>query len=86
MNAQTITANTNHTNVTRLFGFNVAETASGVATVELFDEDDTGDPVDTIKLAADQSGTILFPKAVVMRFDGGCYVKVTGTIVGSLYY
>ena len=86
MNTQTITANSLHTNVTRLFGFNVAENASAAAVVELFDTNDTGDPVDTIKLAADQSGTIVFPKAVVMRFDGGCYVKVTGTIVGSLYY
>ena len=86
METQKITANSNHANVTRLFGFNVAETAGAAAVVELYSENDTGDVIDTVKLAASQSGTIVFPKAVHMRFDGGCYVKVTGAIVGSLFY
>ena len=86
METQKITANTNHANVTRLFGFNVAETAGAAAVVELYSLNDTGDVIDTVKLAANQSGTIVFPKAVHMRFDGGCYVKVTGTVVGSLFY
>jgi hypothetical protein len=86
METQRITADSNHTNVTRLFGFNFVETGSTAAVVELYSGDDTGDPIETVNLASDQSGTLVLPKAVFWRFDEGCYVKVTGTVTGSLFY
>ena len=86
MKTQTITVNSLHT-PERVYGFSIQEDSSAAAAVELRAGSATGTIVQYLNLAADQTGTIVLPKAVFWEFPGGCYVKeVSGSVAGVLYH
>lgn len=87
MQTQTITVDSLHADVERCFGFNIWEDSSGAAVVELRAGSVTGTVVRRFHLAADESISMVLPKAVFLEFPGGCYVKeVSGSVAGVLDY
>ncbi len=80
----TITANANHTAVSRLGGFSIRETAGAAADLNLRLATATGQILFVLELAANESAGIVFPGHI--SAPGGVYVEVTsGAIAGVLY-
>lgn len=65
-------------------GFSVRETAGATAVVEVHEGSGSGDVLDTIALAANESTRELYPEGI--QCNGDLCVVVTGTVVGSLRY
>lgn len=65
-------------------GISVRETAGAAATVTVREGSATGEILDTIGLAANESTRELYPEGVACY--GDLCVVVTGTVVGSLRY
>jgi hypothetical protein len=87
MQTQTVTVNALHTAVQRCYGFSFQEDSSGAAVVEFRALSATGQIVAYLNLAADETATIVLPKAVYWEFPGGLWVKeVSGSVAGVLYY
>lgn len=72
--------------VTSYHGFTVRETAGAAATVTIREGSSSGDILDTVGLAANESSSDLYPIGSGVRCDGDLVVVVTGTVVGSLRY
>ena len=84
---QLITVDTNHTAVQRLAGFSIHEDSSAAAEVKLRIGAVGGDIIWFLALAADESASIIFPKAVFVSAAGGTYVEeVAGSVEGTLFY
>lgn len=84
---QTITVNTNHTAVQRLAGFTIHEDSSAAAEVKIRALSASGQIIWHLALAADESASIIFPKAVFVSAAGGTYVEeVSGSVEGTLFY
>ena len=88
MLTQTITVNTTHSNVERLFGFDIYEdTVSAAAVVKLREGSGSGKVVKYLPLAIGESAFVVFDKPIYLAFPGGCYVKeVSGSVTGVLYH
>lgn len=87
MLATDITADTNHTIVSRLAGFSIKEAAGtpAAATVNLRDSAVGGQILVSLELAGDESAVANFEKLIPV--DTGVYVEVVaGTISGVLYH
>jgi len=84
---QLITVNSNHTAVERLAGFTIHEDSAAVAEVKLRIATSSGTIIWHLALAADESASIVFPKAVFISAAGGVYVEeVGGSVEGALFY
>ena len=84
---QLITVDTNHTAVQRLAGFSIHEDSSAAAEVKLRIGAVGGAIICHLALAADESASIVFPKAVFISAAGGTYVEeVAGSVEGMLFY
>ena len=84
---QTITVDTNHTAVERLAGFTIHEDSSAAAEVKIRALSSSGQILWHLALAADESASIVFPKAVFISAAGGTYVEETaGSVEGVLFY
>lgn len=70
----------------KFWGFSVHETAGATVAVEFRDEDASGQILWTLDLAANQSASIVFPRAVYAA-SGDIHVKVTGdgTLAGVIF-
>ena len=87
MQTTTITTDSLHSDVERVYGYNVWEDAAAAAVVELRAGSATGQIVVRIQLASGASDTEVLDKAVFWEFPGGCYVKEdTGSFEGVLYH
>ena len=85
MRTKTVVPNALHTETDRVFGFSFQEDASAAAEIELRAGSITGQIVVYLNLAADETATIVLPKAVFYEFPGTCYVKeVTGSVSSVL--
>ncbi len=82
----TVTVNALHPSVKVWRGFSFAETASSAAYVRFRKGSATGDVAVHLKLAADESATIVVTKDNALEMDTGVYVEVvSGTVAGTLY-
>ena len=87
MQTQQITADANHADVETCFGFSIREDSSAAAEVLLKAGSSGGAVIVHLNLAADETATIVLPKAVFYEFPGGCYVdEVSGSVAGVLYH
>ena len=87
MLTKTVTVNSLHSDTDVVFGFSFQEDSSAAAAVELRALSATGQIVVFLNLAADETATIVLPKAVFWEFPGGCWVKeVSGSVAGVLYH
>lgn len=83
-----ITANSNHSAVTKLGGFTIRESAAiaAVATVRLRKAAVGGIILEVIELAANGSLTVSYGRGNYKEASGGTYVEVVaGTVEGSLF-
>jgi hypothetical protein len=83
-----ITANTNHTAVTKLAGFSIREAAgiAAVATVRLRRAAVGGTIIEVIELPANGSLTVSYGRGNYKEASGGTYVEVVaGTVEGTLF-
>ena len=87
MLTKTVVPDSTHTGTERVFGFSFQEDSSAAAAIELRSGSVTGQIVVFLNLAADETATIVLPKAVFWEFPGGCHVKeVSGSVAGVLYH
>ena len=85
MRVQAITPDSNHAAVDYLKGFSIQEDSSGAAFVTIRKAAAGGAVVFNLRLAADESASIVFPE--VLSCEGGCYVnEEAGSVAGVLYY
>lgn len=83
MYATTITPDSNHATVERLWGFSFREDAAAAAVVNIRRASDTGQILFTVPLAASAGATLVLPEP--MSVEGGVYVEeVSGSITGVL--
>ena len=82
---QTITPGSNHTTVEQFWGFSVEEDAGATSFWRFRVAVAGGDVVWHLRLAANQSASIVFPESILT--DGGCYVEeVSGSATGTLLH
>lgn len=87
MQATDITADSNHTAVSRFAGFSVRESAGtpAAAAVNFRDSAVGGQILAVLELAADESATLSLTDLISV--DTGVYVEVvSGTVSGVLYH
>lgn len=86
LKANTLTANSNHTGITRLAGLSVRENAStaAAAAINLRHGSSTGQILLVVELAADESGTIELNREI--RTPSGVYLEVVSGTVQAIAY
>ncbi len=87
MQATTIVPDSTHTGVQIVYGFSIEEDSGSTAAVELRAGGASGKIIVFLNLAANETATIVLPKAVYWEFVGDVHVKeVSGSIKGVLYH
>ncbi len=88
MKTQTVTVDTNHATVQRLFGFLFADDTGAVASVNLRAGSVSGQiVVGPIEIASGGHKMEVLSKAVFWEFPGGCFVEeVSGSVEGVLWF
>lgn len=86
MTPVTVSANTNHTAVTRLAGFSFRETAGGAAVLRVRKGAVDGDLVFTLSFEANESLLLILGDNQLVGTEDGAYVQVvSGTVEGVLF-